>query len=454
MAEAYDVLLTNGAVYDATQGLRGARKDVAIRDGRVALVADRIDAAGAREVHDVEGRCVSPGWIDIHVHGYGGLALRDIQAVGVLTGVTACVDAGDFGTLTVDDFMAVRQDSAADMYGFVHMHPAGIPYTGFARGDYGTIPVGRLIQLIEKSRDVIRGLKLSAFGDMPLHNLKVAKVIAEAARVPFYMHLGEVNHYPTKKSITRQTVDLLTEGDIITHLYTNDHGRILDEQGDVFPEVREARARGVVFDIGHGIGNFSFEIAERALAQGIGPDVLSSDQNTLCHTSPSDLATTLSKFLVLGLSLEDVIDKVTRAPRAALGLHAHGTLAADAVADVTVFRVESGDFEFSDMDGKTRRGSHRVVPETVYKAGRRYTCDADGVFGDHNFKMATQDPGRIAVDRFDPVERRFVTTLLEELERAGVAKADAIHARTHQAMAAAGMPTAPGLRTLYREVFA
>jgi dihydroorotase len=453
MSQAYDLLLTNGVVYDAAQGLRGARKDIAIRDGRVALVADRIDLAAAREVHDVAGRCVSPGWIDLHVHGYGGLALRDIQAVGILTGVTACVDAGDFGTLTVDDFMAVRRDSVADMYGFVHMHPAGIPYTGFARGDYGTIPVGRLIQLIDKSRDVIRGLKLSAFGDMPLHNLKVAKVIAEAARVPFYVHLGEVNHYPTKKSMTRQTADLLTEGDIITHLYTNDHGRILDEQGRVFPEVLEARARGVVFDIGHGIGNFSFDIAERALAQGVGPDVLSSDQNTLCHSSPSDLATTLSKFLVLGLSVEDVIDKVTRAPSQALGLSAHGTLAAETAADVTVFRVERGDFEFSDMDGKTRRGAQRIVPETVYKAGRRHACDADGLFTEQNFKMTTQDPARIAVDRFGAAERRFVTTLLLDLERAGVSKADAVHVQAHQAMAAAGIPTAEGLRTLYRVAF-
>jgi dihydroorotase len=446
-------VLTNGVLYDAAQGIRGARKDVALREGRLALVADRIDPAAAREVHDLAGRCVSPGWIDIHVHGYGGLALRDIQAVGILTGATACVDAGDFGTLTFEDFQAVRGDSVADMYGFVHMHPAGIPYTGFARGDYGVIPVGRLIQLIEKSRDVVRGLKLSAFGDMPLHNLKVAKVIADAASVPFYVHLGEVNHYPTKKSITRQTVDLLTEGDIITHLYTNDHGRILDEQGRVFPEVLEARARGVVFDNGHGVGNFSFAIAERALAQGVGPDVLSSDQNTLCHSFRSDLAMTLSKFLALGLGVEDVIDKVTRAPSRALGLGAHGTLAPGASADVTVFRVERGEFEFTDMDGQTRRGTERIVPEMVYKAGRRYACDAEGLFTERNFKMTTQDPAHVSVDRFDSVERRFVTTLLADLERIGNVRAEAMHVQAHQTMAQAGIPTAHGLRTLYRVAF-
>jgi dihydroorotase len=450
----YDVLLRNGILYDAAAAVRGERRDVAVRDGRVAAVAERIDPAAAREVHDLEGRLFSPGWIDIHVHGYGGLALRDIQAVGILTGVTACVDAGDFGTLTVDDFMAVRRDSVADMYGFIHMHPAGIPYTPRGRNlDFGAVPVGALVRLIEASRDVIRGLKMSAFGDMPLYNMRVAKVITEAAAVPFYVHLGEVAHYPAKRSMTREVAKLLTEGDIVTHLYTNDHGRILGEDGRVYPEIVEARERGVVFDIGHGIGNFSFDVAERALGQGIAPAVLSSDQNTLCVDGPSDLATTLSKFLALGMSLEDVIDKVTRAPSRALGLAAHGTLAGGAPADITVFRVETGEFRFGDMDGATRTSSRRIVPEAVYKGGRRHASNVDAIFCDDNLVLTTQEPAGVDLGQFDAAERRFVTQVFDDLERAGVSRADTMHTQVHQTMARAGVETGQGLRTLYRVVF-
>ena len=450
----YDLLLRNGILDDAAAGIRGARRDLAVTDGRVAAVSESIDPTSAREVHDLDGRLLSPGWIDIHVHGYGGLALRDIQAVGVLTGVTACVDAGDFGTLTVGDFMAVRKDSVADMYGFIHMHPAGIPYTPRGRTlDFGAIPVSALIQLIQGSRDVIRGLKMSAFGNMPLYNMKVAKVIAEAAEVPFYVHLGEVAHTPATRSMTRQVARLLAEGDIITHLYTNDHGRILGEDGRVFPEIRDARERGVIFDIGHGIGNFSFDVAERALAQGIVPDVLSSDQNTLCVDGPSDLAITLSKFLALGMSVEDVIDKVTRAPSRALGLTAHGTLAVQAPADVTVFRVDTGEFPLSDMDGATRTGTRRIVPEAVYKRGRRHASNVDVIFCPENLVLTLQDPARVDPDRFDAADRRFIARVFDDLERTGATRADTVHAQVHRTMAGADVETRHGLHTLYRMVF-
>jgi len=450
----YDLLLRNGFLYDAAAAVRGERRDVAVTAGRVAAVAERIDPASAREVHDLEGRLVSPGWVDIHVHGYGGLALRDIQAVGTLTGVTTCIDAGDFGTLTFADFMAVRRDSVADMYGFMHLHPAGIPYTPRGRAiDFGAIAVSAIIGLIERSRDVIKGLKMSAFGDLPVYNLKIAKVITETTGVPFYVHLGEVGHYPTKRSMTRQAASLLTEGDIITHLYTNDHGRILDEAGRVYPEIRDARERGVVFDIGHGIGNFSFDVAERALAQGIGPDVLSSDQNTLCVDGPSDLAATMSKFLVLGMPLEDVVEKVTRAPSRAVGLQGYGTLGVDAVADITVFRVETGEFRFGDMDSATRTGTRRIVPDVVYKRGVRHACDVESIFCDDNLKLVTQDPARVDLGRFDARERRFVQQVFDGLERAGVTRADAMHAQVHRTMTEAGVETAQGLRTLYRMAF-
>lgn len=450
---SHDLLLRHGALYDPAQALHGQPKDIAIAGGRVVAIADRIDPGLAAEVTDLAGALVSPGWIDMHVHGYGGLALRDIQAVGVLAGVTTNVDAGDFGTATFDDFMVYRQGSVADMYGYVHMHPAGIPYTGFARGDYRSVPVGRLVELIAERRDVIKGLKLSALGDLPIHNLKIAKIIAETAGVPYYMHIGEVNNYPARRSITRQAVSLLTEGDIITHVYTNDFGRILDAAGRVFPEVVEARRRGVVFDVGHGAGNFSFDVAERALAQGIAPDVISSDQNTLCLTSPSDLPTVMSKFLVLGLSVDEVIRRVTRGPREALGLQDAGTLVAGARADVTVFHVEAGDFEFTDAAGGGRRGRLRIVPDVVYKAGRRHACDAAGLFRDENFRMVVREAGQASPDEFDAEERRFLAEVFRGIDGLRALKGEAVHLLIHETIAARGLDRRRGLDALYRLLF-
>jgi dihydroorotase len=453
MNPAYDLILANARVYDATQGLRGVHKDVAIAGGRIAALSDHLDPASAREVRDLDGALLSAGWVDIHVHGYGGLALRDVQALGVRAGVTACIDAGDFGTATFDDFVALRAESVADMYGYIHMHPAGIPYTGLARGNYDSIAVGKLIELIGASRHIVKGVKMSAFGDMPFHVLQVAKVITEAAGVPFYVHLGEVSHFPTNRSITRRAAAMLTPGDIMTHIYTNDFGRILDDDGRVFPEILDARERGVVFDIGHGIGNFAFEIAERALEQGVAPDIISSDHNTLCVDYPSDLGSTMSKFLLLGMSLEDVVAKVTAAPAGRLGLSDHGSLAPGASADITVFHVESGDFEFQGSKEPARRGTRRIVPDFVLKAGREYRCDIGEVLAERNFKMAFREPEQVSRAEFSAEEGALLATIFGSLGKAAGMKGDELHRHVHKAIDESGQGKAAGLKTVYRALF-
>ena len=330
----FDLLLKNAVVFDSTAGLRGVRRDIAIRDGIIVAVREAIDPGEAGEVHDLAGKYVSAGWIDIHVHAYGGLALRDVQMVGVLQGATTVVDAGDFGTATFEDFATLMQDSVADVLGYIHVDATGIPYTALQAADYRGIEADALIDLIERRRDLIRGVKLGALGDMPFHNIEIAKSVAARAKVPYYMHIGEVNHFPAKRSLTQRALALLTEGDIATHIYTNDRGRIIDEEGRLAPEVREAQKRGVIFDIGYGVGNFSYAIAERALDEGILPDIISSDQNSLCSGVRADLPAAMSRFFVLGMDVADIIHKVTAAPARALALDRVGTLAPGSKADL------------------------------------------------------------------------------------------------------------------------
>jgi hypothetical protein len=246
---------------------------------------------------------------------------------------------------------------------------------------------------------------------------------------------------------------MLTPGDIMTHIYTNDFGRILDDDGRVFPEILDARERGVVFDIGHGIGNFAFEIAERALEQGVAPDIISSDHNTLCIDYPSDLGTTMSKFLLLGMSLEDVVAKVTAAPCARLGLSDHGSLAPGASADITVFHVESGEFEFPGSKEPPRRGQRHIVPDFVLKAGREHRCDIGEVLGKRNFAMAFREPEQVSRAEFSAQERALLARVFGPLGKAAGMKADELHRHVHRAIDESGLAKAPGLKTVYRALF-
>ncbi len=450
---AFEVILKGARVYDTALRLRGEKKDIAISDGKVFRVADVIDPALAVTVEDLDGYCLSPGWIDAHVHGYGGLTLKDPQALGSKVGVTTNVDAGSFGTLTLEDFLACREASAADMCGFIHINPAGIPYTGLYRADYSSMPVGALIKLIGEHRQIIRGIKLSALSSMPVHILKISKIIAEASEVPLYMHMGELGDFPAPMSITQRAIACLQEGDIAAHVYCNDNGRILDHAGKVFQEVRAAKDRGVLFDVAHGIENFSYEVAERAMDQGILPDLISSDQNNLCGDHPSNLPHVMSKFLALGVSLDDVIKMTTWAPREALKMKDVGALFEGSRADITVFRVEDGTFDFGNCDGAVRRGSMRIVPHHVYIDGQRLECDTEGVQKRQNFIWNIPPTDHVKSLQLTDEHRRFLGELFRRVANLGDFDGTSIHRTFQDTARGLEIRLAAALEALYLAVF-
>jgi dihydroorotase len=156
--------------------------------------------------------------------------------------------------------------------------------------------------------------------------------------------------------------DLLRPGDILTHCFTGGNHRLLTEDGRLAPLARELQERGVILDIGHGAGSFSYRVAEVALAEGVLPDVISSDIHQLSVQGPMfDLPTTLSKFLNLGMGLADVIDRATRRPAAAMRRPDLGTLRVGSPADVAIFRVDTGDFTFHDVEMSPRTGEQRLA---------------------------------------------------------------------------------------------
>ena len=375
----YDLLIAGGRVVDPAQGL-AATRDVAIVGHSIARVAPDLPRGDAKKVIDAAGLVVTPGLIDVHVHVYDGVAPLGIAADPncVAKGVTTVLDAGSAGAHTFPGFLK-HVVTVADTRVFALLNISVIGQASFSLDD----PYGELLDLryaspksairvIEEHRDVILGVKVrlsrEIAGENDLKALSLAKEAAAAAGLPVMVHIGNT-HAPLQTILA-----MLGTGDVVTHTFHGRENGILGANGRVLNEVRAAAARGVLFDVGHGGGSFSFEVAEKALRQEIVPGTISSDLHRWSMEPVHDLATTLSKFLHLGLSLEQVIERATANPASAFGFPSGlGTLREGAEADVALFSILHGDFVFTDAQGKTRVGHRKLVASATIKAGRIYS---------------------------------------------------------------------------------
>jgi dihydroorotase len=375
----YDLLIRGGRVIDPSQRLSEER-DIAISGHQVAQLAPRIDESEARRVLNARGMIVTPGLIDIHVHVYDGVAPLGIPAdpTCIAKGVTTAVDAGSAGAHT---FPGLRKYviNMADTRIYVLLNISVVGQSTLSTDN----PWGELLDLryanpklairtIEQNRDVILGVKIrltrNITGDHDLKALGLAREAADAVRLPLMVHIGG-SFSPLPKILA-----MMKKGDIITHSFRGGEGGILDGRDRVLPEVRAAIAGGVHMDIGHGAGSFSFDTAEKALRQEVLPGTISSDVHQFNVGGPVfDLATTLSKFLHLGLSLEQVIERATANPAAVFGFaNGLGTLRPGAEADAAVFSLTEGNFEFTDSLGAKRKGRQKLVPVATVKGGKIY----------------------------------------------------------------------------------
>ncbi|MEW5975603.1 MAG: amidohydrolase/deacetylase family metallohydrolase [Acidobacteriota bacterium] len=375
----FDLLVKGGKVIDPSQQLSGLR-DIGIRDGKVAAVEENISDDQAIQVLDAHGRIVTPGLIDVHVHVYEGVAPLGIPADPncIAKGVTTVVDAGSAGAHTFPGFRR-HVVNVVDTRVFALLNISVVGQSTLSLDN----PFGELLNLgyanpqlairtIERNRDVILGVKVrlsrNIAGDHDLEALKLAKEAASAVGLPLMIHIGDTH--------TSLPVILseLTKGDVVTHSFRGGEGGILDDRGKVLKEVRSAMARGIHFDVGHGAGSFSFDTAEKALKQDVVPGTISSDVHQFNINGPVfDLATTLSKFLYLGLTLDEVIQRATTNPAHLFGFpKGLGSLRVGADADIALFSLIEGDFQFEDALKQTRLGHQKLVPVATVKAGRIY----------------------------------------------------------------------------------
>jgi len=373
----YELVIAGGEVLDPSQNLRGKR-DIGIKYGQIAAIAPGIPADRAVQRIDAHGKLVTPGLIDLHTHlcPHLGIGLPADELVNI-TAVTTAVSAGDAGAHTFGNFRhGVVPQSRTRLFGFVHISSIGLA-GGLAPGEMLNIEyanVDACAKVVAENADLVLGVKVritdSVVGQNGLEPLRRALKAAEMAGKGFRVmcHIGAA---PGPLS---DLLDLLRPGDILTHSYSG-AGNNTVQNGRLLPAALAAKQRGVIIDVGHGGGSFDYTVAEPAMAQGLTPDAISSDIHAVSINTPGypTLPWVMSKFLNMGLSLEDVVAKATVEPGKIIGrVPGLGTLQVGAPADVAIFDLVDGPVEFVDTRNNKRSGAKKLVPALTVRGGRPF----------------------------------------------------------------------------------
>ncbi|RYB06739.1 amidohydrolase/deacetylase family metallohydrolase [Lichenibacterium ramalinae] len=372
---SFDLVLRHGRVVDPSQDIDRVA-DVAFSGGAVAAIGDRLDTTGA-DVRDVGGMIVTPGLIDLHTHVYwGGTSLGiDAEDFARRSAVTTCVDTGSAGPGNFAGFRKhVIEPSRIRILPYLHVSFAGI--YGFSTKvmvgeghDIRLLAARDCVEVVNANRDLIVGIKVrlgrTASGTAGIVPLDVALDVADQTGLPMMVHIDEPP--PSYEAV----VDRLRPGDVLTHCYRPFPNAPVDGRGKVKPALVAARQRGVLFDIGHGMGSFSWTTARAMLDQGFPPDTISSDVHALCIDGPAyDQVTTLSKFLALGMPLGDVIAASTVAAARTLNRPELGTLKPGSVGDASVLSLDEGSFPLEDVRGEVVTAERRLFARGVVVGGR------------------------------------------------------------------------------------
>ena len=371
----FDLLIKGGSVVDPV-ALTSTTLDIGITDGRIAALAPALSDGESNRVIDAHGLLVTPGLVDLHVHVWSGVAelAIDNDPNHLARGTTTVVDAGSSGSNTFPGFRRhVIEPSATRTLAFLHI--SGMGQLDLEIGELEDIRWARVDRAVEMARanpDSIVGIKLRLSTMLVASNARVAFDRAHEATAaigkPLMLHIGGT---ADEAFTLEEALGRLRPGDIVTHSFTGWPPGIVDSTGHVIDAAMDARRRGVLFDIGHGAGSFSFRVAEAALADGFTPNSISSDLHVgNLHGPVFDLVTTLSKFLLLGLSVEEVIAMATLRPALAIGRQEEfGTLKVGGVADLSLLKVVEGRVTFHDTRGESRVGDRRLEPVATVRAG-------------------------------------------------------------------------------------
>jgi dihydroorotase len=369
----YDLLIKGGTVVDPAQKLHGLF-DVAVKDGKIAEVAPNISSGRSQKTVSAVDRIVTPGLIDVHVHVFDKATAGGINAdrTCLAHGVTTAVDGGSAGYPAIAGFRKyVAETSATRLYALVDIGALGtlVGVTDTLK-NLSWVDPKLTAKAAEENKPVVVGIKArlsqEIVGTDDLEIVKRAREAAEISKLPMMLHIGNT------PSPLKDILNLMRPGDIITHCYTPRSHGIVDENGRVLSEVVEARNRGILFDIGHGTSHFGFDLAEKCMQQDFLPDTISTDLAAFSVNGPTyDLVTVLSKFLLLNMSLDKVIELVTMKANHTFNLGLNlGSLQVGTPADISVLQLASGSFELVDTLGKKRTARQKLLSTAVIRDGK------------------------------------------------------------------------------------
>lgn len=375
-AQQFDLVLRNGHVIDPKNHV-DSRRDVAIRDGKIAAIEASIPASAAKKSVDITGLYLTPGLVDIHVHVFTGLrhdawgngdlsVPADVMAVP--NGVTTMADAGSSGWRDFAEFRRrIIDTSKTRIFAFVNIVGAGMANNDdSAEQNEHDMDLDALSKTIEQNRDIVVGIK-TAHWQQP-NFISVEKAVAAGNRnhLPVMVDFGWFDN----KSYEKMISTILRPGDISTHVFRMP-APLLAADGKPAPYMLDARNRGIKFDVGHGGGSFNFALAEPMVKGGFFPDSISTDLHVGSATGVMlNLPNVMSKMLALGIPLPEVIRESTTNPASEIGHPELGQIAVGSIADIAVLRIDHGQFGYADLAGGKVDGTERIVPEMTVRAGK------------------------------------------------------------------------------------
>ena len=377
----FDLVLKGGRVVDPSAGLDGLN-DVAVQDGKIARIAPAITAGEATRVVEVGGKLILPGLIDLHAHVFEGISRTGVNPDlgGVYSGVTTLVDAGSAGAATFAAFPRhILPACHTEVIPFLHICQTGLATMPDIIAE-SSINLDDTLKTCVQYKGLIQGIKARmvspALEIMGMEMPKLAKRAARESGIPLMVHIGDTEKR-YDPAVIRSLLPILEKGDILTHFFTANPGGVLDANGKLVPEAREAAERGVWLDTAHGRMNFSFDVGRRCIDQGLLPHCISTDLTVpgRVHTVHS-MAEIMTRFLGLGFTLPQVVTMSTANPAKAIGAEGRlGTLAVGRQADISVLELRDGDWVVKDVVGASLRVAKAFVPFVTVKRGRVFTPD-------------------------------------------------------------------------------
>lgn len=364
-------VLQSGRVIDPAAGRDGVF-DIRVRDGKIDAIGVDLAIDGAAVI-DIKDHIITPGLIDVHLHLMKGLGAFgvDPDIFGVGSGVTTVVDAGSAGHTLLNVFRNYVTDNAKTrVLNYINLSTlGGVSGPGYSiLADPRLIDEAKIEQAVEANRDIIVGIKImatgGALGAQGLKPLERARKLGDALKLPLLVHIGESWTKDAEPVHVGDVLKYLRAGDIVTHMFTVHPGGLLDGNGKLWPQVRDAKASGVLMDVGHGLHNLNFDVARKVLDQGLHPDGVSTDGHRGNRAGPVyDLPTTMAKLMALGFSLNQVIEMATINAAKLLGRAGKlGTLEIDHPAELSVLKVEERDWKAVDSQKGTIPAHQAITP--------------------------------------------------------------------------------------------